>query len=163
REHGLGPLPDLAGAGQQRYLAEVIELQDRATSVRTIDARAAADVVHARVADSALRAWTRRPSNRARDLALHPLETLRHRARGADGTWRVDVAALRCVPPPEVHGIDAEAFRQLVHLRFDGERALEVAVPAHRARVRVVRVDDRRVEAHRLHAIQAHDGRQHHV
>src|SRR2546426_11823260 len=60
REDGLRPLADLARAGKQRDLAEVVELDDCAAAVGAVDPRATTDVEHARVPDPALPAGPER-------------------------------------------------------------------------------------------------------
>ena len=124
--------------------------------------RAAADVEHARVADAALPAGPRR-RRVVLDRRRRRLEALGHRERGEHEPLRVHVARLRYVPPAQLEPVHPEALGQFVHLRLHGERGLGVAVAAHRARVRVVGVGDRRVEADVRHAVEARDGREHHV
>ncbi len=63
--------------------------------------------------------------------------------------WGLTSPGPRRVEPADRHAIQAEAVGQVVHLRLDGERALEIAVAPHGARVGIVGVDDGGVEAHR--------------
>ncbi len=82
-DHGedrLRALPDLAGSGEERELAEVVQLQDGAAAVGAVDARAAAHVEHGGIAHAAPPAGARRAGAGARDLPLH-------RSRGTR-SWR---------------------------------------------------------------------------
>src|SRR5262249_11149487 len=136
-QHRLRALADLAGAGDKRDLAEVVELHDRAAPVRAVDARAAADVEHAGVAHATLEARYRR-RRALGDLLRGGVETLAHRERREREALRVDVAGLRRVTPSELEPIDPELVGEIVHLRLDRERGLRVAVAAHRAGIRIV-------------------------
>src|SRR6185295_13180721 len=112
-EHRLRALADLTRARDERDLAEVVELHDRAAPVRAVDARAAADVEHAGVADTALPAghrWRRG----LRDLFRRGVEALTHRERGEYESLGVDVARLRRVQPSELESIHAEPVGQVV-------------------------------------------------
>ena len=162
REHGLRALADLRRAGDHGHLAEVVELHDGAAAVGAIDPGTAPHVKHPGVADPA------RPSaswrgHVARDVLGDGVEALRHRAGGDHEALRVRVTRLRQVAPAQLERIEREPARELVHLRLDRERRLEVTVAAHRARVRVVRVRDGRVEAHVRTAIESRHRREHHV
>src|SRR5207245_4689863 len=120
-------------------------LADRAAAVGAVDPRATTDVEHARVPDPALPAGPER-----RRVSPHLLgrgvDTLGHRERREHEPLRVHVARLRRVPAAHVEPVQPETFGEGGRLRLYGERGLGVAVAAHRAGVRVVRVPYRRVE-----------------
>ncbi len=75
----------------------------------------------------------------------------------------IGVARSGDVAAADLQLLEAEALGQLVHLALDGEGRFEVAVAAHRARVGVVRVGDRGVEAHDRAPIETSHRREHHV
>src|SRR4030095_11986976 len=96
----------LPSPGDQRGLAEVVELHDRAAAVRAVDAGAAPDVEHARVADAALPAGRRRGRG-PRALRGRGVEALAHRERREDEPLRAHVAGLRRVQPPQLEPMPA--------------------------------------------------------
>ena len=118
---------------------------------------------HRRVAHPAPPPGRGRLPRRPGHLALDRVQALGHRAGGDDAALRIHVARSGGVAAPDLDAIEAEPLGQVVHLGLDGERALEVAVAAHRARVRVVGVDDAGVEAHRGDAVEPGGGGEHHV
>ena len=148
-EHGLRALADLARPGDRAMtVPKSSSFDDRAAAVRAVDARAAADVEHAGVADAALPAGRRR---RRAPRASPAAAASRHSRIAHDVRTKpcgLTSPGFGALQPAQLEPVHAEPVGQVVHLRLDRERGLEVAVAAHRARVGVVRVGDRRVEAH---------------
>ena len=70
------PCPISVAPGDQRDAAEVVELDDGAAAVGAVDARAAADVEHAGVADAALPAGRRRRHARAAISSVDRVQAL---------------------------------------------------------------------------------------
>ena len=98
-----------------------------------------------------------------RDVARDRVEALRERAARDPEALRRHVSRAVRVPAPDLEAVQPEPLGEVVHLRLDGEGRLEVAVAPHRARVHVVRVDDRRVEADVRAAVEAGERRHHDV
>jgi hypothetical protein len=163
REDRLRPLADLAGPRDQRDLPEVVELDDRPAAVGAVHAGAASDVKHAGVADPPPPTGPERPLHGLVDVARHRVEALRQRAARDPEPLGRDVARAVRVPAPHLETVQAEPLGQVIHLRLHGEGGLEVPVAPHRARVDVVRVDDRRVEADVRTAVEAGERRHHDV
>ena len=117
---------------------------------------------HARIADAALPARRQRRGGAA-NLVADRIKALSHRARGDDEALGVHVAGLDGVAAAQFEPVHAQPVGQLVHLAFHGEGRFQVAVAAHRSRVGIVRVDDRRVEPHAGTAIEPGHRGKHHV
>ena len=118
---------------------------------------------HPGVADSPHPARSERPLDGPADVARGRVEALGERAARDPETLRRDVSRAIRVPAPDLQAVQPEPLGEVVHLRLDGEGGLEVAVPPHRARVHVVRVDDRRVEPDARAAVEAGERGHHDV
>src|SRR6185295_6128512 len=107
-DHGqdrLRPLPDLAGARDQRDFPEIVELDDGPAPVRAVHARAAAYVEHARVADAAPPAGTGRPGDGQLDVASDRVEAFGERAAGNPQALRRHVSRAVRVAAPDLEAV----------------------------------------------------------
>ena len=118
---------------------------------------------HGGKAHAALPAGAGRASDGLAHLALDGVQALGHAAGGDDAALRIHLARPGRVAATDLQLVQAQALGQVVHLGLDGERALEVAVAPHGARVGIVGVDDGGVEAHGGDAVESGRRGQHHV
>ena len=154
------------------HLGGAVLEQAHARGAGVVEAFRVGEVLEAdREADAALHAFAARrvpgaagqADRRARQLLRLGLaqsraaaDDLGHRQRARDPLSRRQRAAgVERVQQAQLHGIDLERLRELVHLRLGGEAGLDGAEPAHRAARRIVREDARRLDQRVRNRIRA--------